>query len=388
MRALGYGPDKRLAVKVSIRNIAADVARTVLLIDKLKEIYLDGEVEPIDNALWFAKVMRHDYTVAQGATFKSIDDPDQVLYETYTCGAENNPDGYCNPEIDKLIDRQSSEFDEQKAQAAGMGDRAEAGRGWRSADHLPHPGRHLPPALCQRVHLDGQQRLQRLALRRPLSRQVAPEGPANGPASTGEEMKRSIRGIWAITAFLAALSVTATASAQKRGGTLRVYNPESVASLSMLEEFANAELPIMGMFNNLVMFDQHVAQNSLQLIMPDLATSWSWDEDGTTLLFSCARASNGMTASRSRPGTSSAPGISISKQAPRSCASIRVNRAITTLQRSPPTGIMRPRSVSKGCSRPFRCARRRLFGHLSLPRLAARHAQPSNHSSNLKGPVP
>ena len=58
--------------------------------------------------------MRHDYTVAQGATFKSIDDPDQVFYETYTCGAENNPDGYCNPEIDKLIDRQSSEFDEQK----------------------------------------------------------------------------------------------------------------------------------------------------------------------------------------------------------------------------------------------------------------------------------
>jgi len=70
----------------------------VALIDQLKEIYIDGEVEPIDNALWFAKVMRHDYTVAQGATFKSIDDPDQVFYETYTCGVENNPDGYCNPE--------------------------------------------------------------------------------------------------------------------------------------------------------------------------------------------------------------------------------------------------------------------------------------------------
>ena len=28
---------------------------------------------------------------------------------------------------------------------------------------------------------------------------------------------------------------------------------------------------MMGVFNNLVMFDQHVAQNSLQSIVPDLA---------------------------------------------------------------------------------------------------------------------
>src|SRR6516165_4436341 len=114
VQRLGYGPERRLAVRVSTRNIPPMVDMAVALIDQLKEIYIDGEVEPIDNALWFAKVMRHDYTVAQGATFKSIDDPDQVFYETYTCGAENNPDGYCNPEIDKLIDRQSSEFDEQK----------------------------------------------------------------------------------------------------------------------------------------------------------------------------------------------------------------------------------------------------------------------------------
>ena len=75
--------------------------------------YIEGELEPVDNALWFAKVMRHDYAIAHSATFKAVDDPDQVFYETYACGAENNPDGYCNPEIDKLIDRQSVESDEQ-----------------------------------------------------------------------------------------------------------------------------------------------------------------------------------------------------------------------------------------------------------------------------------
>jgi len=114
METLGYGPDKRLPVKVSTRNITPAVNTTVVLVDQLKEIYIDGVLEPIDNALWFAKVMRHDYTVALGATFKSVDDPDQVFYETYACRAENNPDGYCNPEIDKLIDRQSMEFDQNK----------------------------------------------------------------------------------------------------------------------------------------------------------------------------------------------------------------------------------------------------------------------------------
>jgi peptide/nickel transport system substrate-binding protein len=114
MEALGYGPERRLAVKVSTRDAFAFRNTAVVLIDQLKEIYIDGELEPVENALWFAKVMRHDYTVGLGATFNAVDDPDQTFYETYACGAENNPDGYCNPEIDNLIDRQSIEFDEQK----------------------------------------------------------------------------------------------------------------------------------------------------------------------------------------------------------------------------------------------------------------------------------
>jgi peptide/nickel transport system substrate-binding protein len=42
---------------------------------------------------------------------------------------------------------------------------------------------------------------------------------------------------------------------------------------------------MMGVFNNLVLYDQHVAQNSLASIRPDLATNWSWDEDRTRLTF-------------------------------------------------------------------------------------------------------
>ena len=41
----------------------------------------------------------------------------------------------------------------------------------------------------------------------------------------------------------------------------------------------------MGVFNNLVVLSQHVAQNSLASIVPDLATKWEWSEDGTQLTF-------------------------------------------------------------------------------------------------------
>ena len=76
------------------------------------------------------------------------------------------------------------------------------------------------------------------------------------------------------------------AVAQKSGGTLKVYHRDSPASMSILEEGTNStEIPMMGVFNNLVMYDQHVAQNSLSTIVPDLATDWSTSEDGKQLTF-------------------------------------------------------------------------------------------------------
>src|SRR3954471_1477448 len=41
--------------------------------------------------------------------------------------------------------------------------------------------------------------------------------------------------------------------------------------------------PMMGVFNNLVLYDQHVPQNSLATIRPELATEWTRDEDGPSL---------------------------------------------------------------------------------------------------------
>ena len=40
--------------------------------------------------------------------------PRPGFYENYACGASGNYNGYCNPEVDKLVDRQSMEADPEK----------------------------------------------------------------------------------------------------------------------------------------------------------------------------------------------------------------------------------------------------------------------------------
>jgi len=84
--------------------------------------------------------------------------------------------------------------------------------------------------------------------------------------------------------MMMALAGSAAASAQKPGGILRVPIFDNPASMSVHEESAAAaERTMMGVFNNLVIFDQHVPQNSERSIVPELATGWSWSQNGTML---------------------------------------------------------------------------------------------------------
>jgi peptide/nickel transport system substrate-binding protein len=97
-------------------------------------------------------------------------------------------------------------------------------------------------------------------------------------------MKRDLRVLAAAIVLSLAFYVTDAALAQKQGGILRMPYFDSPASMSLLEESTVAVTrPMMPVFNNLVMFKQDVPQNSLRSIVPDLATSWSWNEEGTEL---------------------------------------------------------------------------------------------------------
>src|SRR5207237_6263182 len=83
-----------------------------------------------------------------------------------------------------------------------------------------------------------------------------------------------------------ALSAIYPPCAPQRGAILRLASPASPANMSLHETSTIvAEMPIMGVFNNLIVFDQHKPQVSLDTIVSDLATSWSWNEDDTALTF-------------------------------------------------------------------------------------------------------
>jgi peptide/nickel transport system substrate-binding protein len=114
MEKAGYGPNNRLATKISTRNIPPYRDPAVLLIDHLKEIYIDGELELVDTPVWYPRLAKKDFTIGLNLIGNGLDEPDQTLYENYTCGAEGNYDNYCSAEFDKMVDRQSTEADQDK----------------------------------------------------------------------------------------------------------------------------------------------------------------------------------------------------------------------------------------------------------------------------------
>ena len=114
MKEAGYGPDKRLKIKVSTRNIATFRDPAVILIDQLKHIYVDGELEIIDTAVYYNRVFKKDYSVALNLSGRRSTIPMSRFFEGYACGSLRNYNGYCDPEMTKLFEAQSRELDQKK----------------------------------------------------------------------------------------------------------------------------------------------------------------------------------------------------------------------------------------------------------------------------------
>ena len=114
MQKLGYGPDKRLPVKISTRNLAVYRDPAAILIDQLKEVYIDGELETVETANWVPKLIRKDFKVGLNVLGTAVDDPDVYFYQNYVCSSARNYPGYCDKEFDKMVDQQSMEADPAK----------------------------------------------------------------------------------------------------------------------------------------------------------------------------------------------------------------------------------------------------------------------------------
>src|SRR5580704_10026050 len=105
------------------------------------------------------------------------------------------------------------------------------------------------------------------------------------PKISRERSMRSVRALVAVLCLLAVSNV-AHADEPKQGGILRIYHRDSPGSASIHEEATySVNVPFMPVFNNLVIYKQDVAQNSLDTIVPELAESWAWSADNKTLTF-------------------------------------------------------------------------------------------------------
>ena len=148
MRKLGYGPDNRLPLKFSTRNVPKlPRLPSVVAISQLREVYVDGELELIETANWFPRVTRKDYTLGVDVSDGGLDEPDQKFYENYVCGADRNLTRVLRPR-DRPADRPAIDGGRPRKSAASWSGRSNAD--WRRM----HPGRccsirGLPPA-CSR----------------------------------------------------------------------------------------------------------------------------------------------------------------------------------------------------------------------------------------------
>ena len=113
MAKLGYGPNKRLAIKVAARNIPTYRDPAVILIDQLKEIWIDGELDPVETANWFPKLARKDYQIGLNNTGSGVDDPGAAIFAN-SLRFEHNYTGYCNRELEVRFVEQSEMADQEK----------------------------------------------------------------------------------------------------------------------------------------------------------------------------------------------------------------------------------------------------------------------------------
>ena len=117
MEEAGYGPKNKVKVNYIMRmNDPPHLTSASLIADQLRNIYIEGEIEQRENSVFVAAQLKGAYTLAFNTSAASVDDPDVVFYQTYTCAARKyaNVSKYCNPEVDKKIDEQSATIDPVK----------------------------------------------------------------------------------------------------------------------------------------------------------------------------------------------------------------------------------------------------------------------------------
>ena len=150
MKKAGYGPDEHLVIKLSTRNIPVYRDPSAILLDQLKEVWIDGDLELVETASWVPTLIRKDFTIGLNVLGTAVDEPDVYFYQNYVSGSKRNYPGYNDPEFDKLVDQQSQELDPARRKQLVQ-----------DADYLLQKGLgrpiiyHLRAATCWQPYLKG-----------------------------------------------------------------------------------------------------------------------------------------------------------------------------------------------------------------------------------------
>ncbi|HET7341566.1 MAG TPA: ABC transporter substrate-binding protein [Methylomirabilota bacterium] len=114
MAEAGFSPQNPLRVELVTRAIAIYVDMASFVINELKQVGIEATLKQVETAQWHPMATRGDYQIGANLTGLGPDDPDANFYENYGCGSPRNYSGYCNEQIQKLIDAQSAELDPKK----------------------------------------------------------------------------------------------------------------------------------------------------------------------------------------------------------------------------------------------------------------------------------
>jgi peptide/nickel transport system substrate-binding protein len=114
MKKAGYSETSPLKLKIQTRNLVTYRNPAVLMLDQLKKIFIEAELEVLDSTQWYARMTRKDYTLALNGMGIAVDDPDGNIVENYACGSDRNYTEYCDATVDKMLSEQSREADREK----------------------------------------------------------------------------------------------------------------------------------------------------------------------------------------------------------------------------------------------------------------------------------
>src|SRR4030095_6054020 len=107
-------PSKPFKIAVSTRAIPTYVDIASYIIDQLKQVGIEATLEQVETGVWHPKMTRGEFEVALNLTGIGPDDPDAHFHENFKWGSARNYPGYCNEEIDSLIEKQSQTADQKK----------------------------------------------------------------------------------------------------------------------------------------------------------------------------------------------------------------------------------------------------------------------------------